>query len=226
MASANQVTKMEIRAFKDAQYKADDLIGIFKVQVNPDSYNKTYQYSDDEVAVPGGGEAYRKHFKSGADSWEFSILLDGTGAIADAEQIDVNEKISELKKIVMSNDKRGQNRPYLKIAWGEMDEIFSGTLDSLTIEYKLFKPDGTPIRAIAKLSLKGWEDVKKQVKKKRKPAPETPQVCVPPPGCGITQVSEQQTGSPDNYMSVARANDMDGFREMNEGQSMVIPGNN
>jgi hypothetical protein len=46
------------------------------------------------------------------------------------------------------------HRPYyLKIHWGTL--LFKGVLTSLDIEYKLFSPDGTPLRAIAKCAFKG-----------------------------------------------------------------------
>ena len=46
------------------------------------------------------------------------------------------------------------HRPhYLMLLWGTL--IFKGVLTGMDIEYRLFGPDGTPLRAIAKCSFKG-----------------------------------------------------------------------
>lgn len=39
---------------------------------------------------------------------------------------------------------------YVKLVWGTL--LFKGRLTSLKIDYKLFKPDGTPLRAVVNCS--------------------------------------------------------------------------
>ncbi len=106
----------------------------------------------------------------------FDFLFDTTGVIKDASPLSlgmlnplakpksVAKEIDDFKQSIMDYQP-DLHRPYfLKIIWGTL--LFKCVLTNLDIEFKLFKPDGTPVRAVAKCTFKGT--VKEAFRKKKK----------------------------------------------------------
>ncbi len=56
------------------------------------------------------------------------------------------------------------------MVWGNL--IFKGRAIELGITYKLFNPDGQPIRAVAKVKFKGSIEEKKRAAKENKSSPD------------------------------------------------------
>src|SRR5688572_20570631 len=73
-----------------------------------------------------------------------TFFIDGTGA--NGTLIDVQKRVEQFQTVTGYNG--NIHRPnYLKIMWGTL-QIKRCVLKSASIAYKLFKPDGVPLRAV------------------------------------------------------------------------------
>jgi hypothetical protein len=92
----------------------------------------------------------------GSDSQKISLdlLFDDT----DSDQGDVRNVCNTLFDMMKPNaqfktgDNNNERPPKVEFGWGNF-VTFKAVCDSLSIQYTMFKPDGTPIRAQAKLGL-------------------------------------------------------------------------
>ena len=86
------------------------------------------------------------------------LLFDSTGVIDGNpnKEDGIIDQIDAFKKIVFDYSGDEHKPFYLQVGWGAL--LFKGSLVDLSIEFKLFAPDGTPMRAVAKLKIKGSVD--------------------------------------------------------------------
>lgn len=99
---------------------------------------------------------------AGAEPQKVSLdlLFDDT----DSPTGDITTVCSKLFKMMEgddsklgSADKNASRPPTVTFGWGSLLVPFKAVMDSLSVQYLLFRPDGTPIRAVAKVSLTSIE---------------------------------------------------------------------
>ena len=79
---------------------------------------------------------------------------------------DVMETIQEFKKHTYEYDGDIHSPYYLKLIWSDLfkgrekNRLFRCKLTKLSITYKLFKPDGTPLRAELAATFKSVSDTR------------------------------------------------------------------
>src|SRR5690554_4133101 len=144
MIPLGQLEKMRIMAYTDSSCSTP--VGEpYTCRVNPSSYNYKYQLELAEDENAGASGSPLKYFRQTPNSWDFEILIDGTGAIKDASALDISllgntetvnvvEEVAKLKSLVLDYHGEMHRNPYLVITWGE--EVFRGTLESLNLQYK------------------------------------------------------------------------------------------
>src|SRR3546814_19076498 len=83
-----------------------------------------------------------KYYRQTPNTWNFEILIDGTGAIKKPSALDISligntdpvkveEEVKKLKALVLDYNGEMHRNPYLVVTWGE--EVFRGTMESLEI---------------------------------------------------------------------------------------------
>ena len=114
-----------------------------------------------------------------------------------------------------------QSTAFLKIHWGTL--LFKCVLINLDIEYKLFKPDGTPIRAIAKCTFKGTieEDLRKALENKQ--SPDVTHERVVKAGDRLSLMTHNIYKQQHYLLPVAAFNQLDGFRKIKSGTKIYFP---
>ena len=141
--SDGTLEKLLVRAYSAPDYAESSLIDTFESYVNPNEITVAYEMEYDSAQGSGttGSRMDFKKVKPGDMSLAF--FLDGTGA--NGVKIDVQTQVEKFQTVTGYNG--DIHRPnYLKIAWGTI-QIKRCVLKSASIAYKLFKADGTPLRA-------------------------------------------------------------------------------
>ena len=141
--AGGQLEKLQVQAYSAPDYAESSLIDRFEAYVNPSEITLAYEMEYDSAQGSGttGSRMDFKKVKPGDLS--LSFFLDGTGA--NGVKIDVQEQVEKFQTLTGYNG--DIHRPnYLKVAWGTM-QVKRCVLKSASIAYKLFKPDGTPLRA-------------------------------------------------------------------------------
>lgn len=68
---------------------------------------------------------------------------------------DVRNEIKKLRKFVRYSGNGATEAPKIAFAWGSL--LHTGELDSFSVTYQMFAPDGTPVQAEVSLSISGDE---------------------------------------------------------------------
>lgn len=242
-----KLEKMIICAFQP-QVRADDKPVLsdaeedkYMVQVNPDSYTINYQVNYDRTPAPGNSGSNAKYASTSPPALEFTFLFDGTGvipppagpldnvpiagAIADlfsgAEEYDVMKELQKFAKVVYTFDGTRHSPRRVQLTWGKL--VFEGVLGSLSLNYKLFKPDGTPLRAEATASFEGTITDMLRENKEKKNSPDLTHMRTVVAGDTLPLMSHRIYGQPGYYIEVARANKIFNFRKLKEGNSVFFP---
>lgn len=217
--AGGQLEKLQVQAYSAPDYAESSLIDRFEAYVNPSEITLAYEMEYDSAQGSGttGSRMDFKKVKPGDLS--LSFFLDGTGA--NGVKIDVQEQVEKFQTLTGYNG--DIHRPnYLKVAWGTM-QVKRCVLKSASIAYKLFKPDGTPLRAtIAATFVDAVED-QTRVALAQDSSPDLTHVRVLRAGDTLAGLCQQIYGDPALYLKVARANNLDGVRHLPAGTRVRFP---
>lgn len=229
-----KLERLKIQPYSDKSYAPSSIVGeAFEATINPETYTTRHKVEFCETQAPGTSMPILKFNKIAAQEISFDFLFDSTGVIRDAKALQmaipdptqkpkpVSDEIDAFRKKLFEY-KGDVHRPYhLKIHWGTL--LFKCVLASLDIEYKLFKPDGTPIRAIAKCTFKGTveEDLRKALEDKQ--SPDVTHVRQIKAGDRLSLHTHRIYKQQKYLLAVAAFNRLDGFRNIKPGTRIYFP---
>jgi hypothetical protein len=133
----------------------------------------------------------------------------------------IAEQIDAFKKLVFSYNGNIHSPNYLKLVWGTM--LFRCRLASLSINYTMFKPDGTPLRARAKASFIGFTDEVELAKKANKSSPDLTHEVTVRTGDRLPLLCFEIYGTSAPYLAVAEVNGLTDFRRLVPGTKLLFP---
>lgn len=248
---SGKLAKMSIQALKP-QVNADDKPEVsdkdedkYMVQVNPDSYKIQYQINYDRTPAHGSSGSNAKYTSTSPPALEFEFLFDGTGvipksagpldnvpivgaaagAISDlvsgGDEYDITTELQKFAKVVYDYSGAEHRPRKVRLTWGKL--LFDGALTSLALEYKLFKPNGDPLRAIARASFAGTiSDMLREAKEKNN-SPDLTHLRNVVAGDKLPLMTNDIYRNPGLYLEVARVNKLYNFRKLRDGVPIVFP---
>ncbi|WLE98060.1 MAG: hypothetical protein QTN59_04315 [Candidatus Electrothrix communis] len=106
-----------------------------------------------KLAISSQNEGSQAHDHVGTISTTLSmdLIFDTADQTTGTQPVSVRSKTALLEQFLLPN-KKGEVPPLIKFTWGETAII--GIVDSVNIDFDLFAPDGTPLRAKMPLSIK------------------------------------------------------------------------
>ncbi|MGB1204928.1 MAG: LysM peptidoglycan-binding domain-containing protein [Chitinophagales bacterium] len=222
MASGKFV-KMILTAYKESNFSGK--VGEYEVQVNPETYNFSYsiEYSDDKQE-PGSIGQNLKFKRINPAEVSFDFIFDGTGIVANGSKskIDVIDDIEKFKDVVLKYNGQTHRTHYIKIAWGKVS-IFQGVMTSLDITYKVFKSDGTPLRAVAKAKFRSTINKQEMQGIQRNNSPDLTHIRNIKAGDNLLLLTKDIYGTTDYYLQIARINKLKNFRALRPGTQIIFP---
>ncbi len=231
MLNTNQNEKMYIEAYKDADYTPPAL-GRFSFLVNPEKYSQQYTIRYSDLVEPGrtGNEAL---FRSAQPQrFNFDILFDSSGVFNQnifgvaffnpfAQTQEITGQIDEFKNLVLKFSGDIHRPYYLKIIWGDFLRLC--VLETLNIEYKLFRPDGKPIRAIAHCGFREAQSRTRDNQEQDRQSPDISHAETLKAGDTLTLLCNKIYQTPALYLEVAKANNLNQVRNIRQGTQLWFP---
>ncbi len=160
--------------------------------------------------------------KSSPAGLTLNFIIDGTGAAGTQFGMpDVKQKVDDLFKVVV-NYQGDTHRPrYVMVLWGKM--IFKGVTETINVKYNLFSPSGKPLRAKIDMSLSSALSYEKQVAENSPESADMTHHRTVHDGDNLPLFSYDIYKYPEEYIKVARFNNIVNFRRLVAGQKIVFP---
>ncbi len=217
-----KLEKLQIWAFEDPECKKEKKDLEITVMVNPESFTLSHGVEYIEETTPGEKPTTSTYYRHKPQSFDIELVFDRTGVIPGALPKDkgITADLDKLKKLLEYDG--GTHQPvYLKLSWGTFP--LACRLSDLQITYKLFKPDGTPLRATARCSFTEFADVKLKESIKNKKSPDVTHVRTVPEDEHLPFLTSKIYGDSKYYLAVAKANGLVNFRRLETGSSLQYP---
>ena len=218
MAAPGALERLVIRAHLKPDY-SDSPVDQFEAFVNPAEITLGYEVEYDGQSGAGttGSRMEFKKIKPGELS--LSFFIDGTGA--NGRTIDVQQRVEQFQTATGYNGKI--HRPnYLKVVWGTL-QVKRCVLKSASIAYKMFKPDGVPLRAVITAAFADNSDDQTRVALAQDESPDLTHVRLIKDGDTLPALCHAIYGDPLRYLQVASVNGLDDFRRLQAGTRLVFP---
>ncbi len=226
MGSGGKLEKMLILAFESA---ADAESGgrpeakeCLETLINPESYSLEYKVKTSDGQGQGTSGAQVKFEYTMPEELTFEFLFDNTGIVDGKGNRDgVFDDVRRFRKMLTGYQGNSHEPYHLKLIWGNL--VFKGRAIELGIAYKLFNPDGQPIRAVARAKFKGSIEEKKRVLKENQKSADLTHLRKVEPGDSLPLMCHRIYGDPRHYLDVARINGLGNFRSLAPGTELVFP---
>jgi hypothetical protein len=213
------------QAYLKIENEGDPITCLFNPKEYSISKTSSWTKKQNSSSIPnlqyGGGEPRK-------------LSLDLFFDASDEVDGDVRGITEKLFALLEANNKFKQEKkkrpPTVEFHWGRT-WTFPAVIDSLSVQYVLFRPDGTPIRATAKISL---TQVEKAVDKpsaggsKKGQNPTTRGVAdlrshTVRDGDSLPSIAFASYGDPTQWRAIAEANGIDDPLALRRGRVLAVP---
>lgn len=221
---SGELTKLRIKGYKDERFSQEVADGEFNTLLNPENYRIRYQISQNESQAQGTSSAAPRFNKSLPEDLQLDFIFDRSGVIKGYEDESgegIIGDIEKFKKVVLDYNGDQHKPNYLVVSWGSL--LFKGSLKDMEITYKLFKPDGTPIRATIRATFKGFIEDNLRVARENNNSPDLTHIRMVGEGDTLPLMTFRIYGDSKYYLEVAKANKLVNFRKLKPGQQIVFP---
>lgn len=214
-----ELSKLNIESYKDKGFNSK--IGSYEVMLNPESYTHNYSIEYSKKQAPGRSDTSIKFHKATPQTLSFDLVFDGTGVV-DPKRTGLISEIEKFRNVVYKYNGNIHKPNYLKLIWGKYT-VFRCMLSSMSVNYKLFRPNGTPLRAIVKVTFTGYEDPTAIAKQEGRNSPDMSHVVTVVAGDTLPALTYEVYGEKQHYLKVARYNGLDNFRDLKPGMKLTFP---
>lgn len=186
----------------------------FKAMINPEQYTFKRKIEFNETT---------KLYTSDTNTLVLGrIVIDATGVVPVPTGMPetIEGQVGMLNNIATQYDGGKVVYPVVLVVWGDMSYI--GRVTDIDVEFKLFAPDGTPLRAHITVTLKEF----------RRHGETTPStdwsldkagLQAPPDLIGLAAMCIDVYGDDSMLETVARFNDLTSFRNIDAGTDILLP---
>lgn len=217
-AAHGKLEKLTILAYTEADYSGAPFAR-FEAFVNPAEITLSYEIEYD-AAQGAGTTNSRMNFKNmKPGDLSLSFFIDGTGA--NGKLADVQQEIEKFQTATMYNGDIHRTN-YLKVVWGTL-QVKRCVLKSASIAYKLFRPDGVPLRAVISATFTDNSDDQTRVAIAQDHSPDLTHRRIFRAGDRLPALCSEIYGDPRLYLRVAEANGLDDFRCIAPGTEVFFP---
>jgi hypothetical protein len=236
-----ELKKLKIKAFdksgKELAYTA---------LVNPETYIIRNKVNYNPAPPPQGNPGKEQQYNNTSPpDIQFDFIFDSTGvipkpleglagalsgipiagaiagALAGGPEYNILDEIEAFKNIVLTYDGDIHEPRTVQLLWGTL--FFEGKLTSLQFNYKLFQPDGTPIRVVATAAFTGSIEDNLREALKKSNSPDLTHIRKVGEGDTLPLMTYKIYGDAAYYLEVARINKIINFRNLKPGTEIFFP---
>jgi len=209
--------KLILQAFSDPDMS--DEVGVFTVQINPDSLKESFSNSfAPDKAIETGGQRLN-YLSRDPGKVTFSIVLDSTGVVPGVPNVDA--AIEDFEKVAFAFNGEAHSPNYLLLVWGDL--IFPCRLTDVAIAHELFSPSGASLRAKLDVSLSEHRTAKQIIARAGKKSNDLSKSRRVVDGKTLPMMCQDVYNDPSLLVALARANDLDDLMHLPPGTVLDFP---
>jgi hypothetical protein len=226
MANNGKLEKMLILAFETSEEAENggktEAKDSFEALINPETYTLEYKVETADGQGQGTSGAQVRFAYTMPEELTFEFLFDNTGIIdGKAKKDGIFYDVNRFRQLLTEYQGSSHEPYHLKLVWGNL--LFKGRAIEVGITYKLFNPDGQPIRAVVKVKFKGSIEEKKRAAQENRSSPDLTHWRKVKAGDTLPLMCYRIYGDPRHYLSVAEVNGLGNFRNLTPGMELVFP---
>lgn len=212
----------------------------YVVQVNPRSYSLDHliHYANRRGQGRSGSDAV--YTGTEPAKLDFEFLFDGTGVVPQQSELsdvplvgaiasalsppgefEVGAEIMKFAKVVYAYEGEDHRPRKVLLIWGTFS--FPCALVSLSYRFTLFKPDGTPLRAVASASFRETRTDAERARQENNSSPDLTHLREIQAGDTLPLLAHRIYGKSSLYLEVARVNKLVNFRRLPAGSRVSLP---
>lgn len=226
----------ELSKAKFKVFKLDGSSDEITVQYNPNSLSFEKPVQTVEIAIPGLDSPLKQFIRGGTETASVELFFDTTDrgmGIGATSVTTLTDAFYGLVKI----DPQTHAAPVCSFIWGEKfpgDKLperygnqrrseFSCVVTNVKQDFKLFSPEGTPLRAVLTLKLEEYVPLHRQLQQLNLQSSDHTRSHLLKQGESLALVSWQYLHNARDWRHVASANAIDDPRRVTPGQTLTIP---
>ncbi|MFA7062054.1 MAG: LysM peptidoglycan-binding domain-containing protein [Pedobacter sp.] len=218
MSKRGTLEKLMIKAYESPKYSGQP-VSEFTAFINPNEITLSYEMEYDSAQGSGTTNSRMNFKKMKPGDMSLNFFIDGTGA--SGRMVDLQQQVESFQTVTGYNG--NIHRPnYLKVVWGTL-QVKRCVLKSASIIYKLFKPDGVPLRAVISATFTDNSDDQTRVAMSQDQSPDLTHVRMVKAGDNLPTLCREIYNDPSYYLEVARANRINDFRNLTPGVRIIFP---
>ncbi|WP_253907043.1 CIS tube protein [Herbaspirillum rubrisubalbicans] len=211
---------MTIVAYSDEKFTSKVAGASYEVMLNPDKlqHNRSIHYNEEAALDSSAPSA--KYNKTNGERLSFEIIIDCTGVV-DSARVNLPDEIKNLSTVIYHYNGKIHRPNFVVVNWGSL--VFQGVMTSFNLSYTFFKPDGTPLRARASLEFTSYIDPATAARQADQKSPDMTHRIVISEGNSLPQIAQQIYRSSNYYIQIAQVNDLNKFRQLKPGSTIIVP---
>jgi hypothetical protein len=223
---AMRLERLKIKAFSDEEFKTQDGED-FTVWLNPESYNRTLKIESTNPQAIGASGTTPQFKNVGQEKIVLKLIFDTTGLVPSPlgsetmPEDGVAALIEPLIDKIAKVPAKGTRPNFVQLSWAQLQARC--VLESMSIDYKLFRPDGTPIRAVCDLSFKTFASAVTLSRTAKLESKQAEQLVTVLEGDTLPGICFRIYGDSTMYLDVAQYNQLTSFRKLTPGSQLRIP---
>lgn len=215
-------------------YDTDDngiMAGIpipFPVMYNPESFTRSSAVNYERVEVPGSSGTEIRFDKIISDQVTFDFLFDATGASVNSINGEIAKtvggvdlEIETFLELTKARSPQTHQTKSLTLVWGTF--ILTCKLESATVNYTLFAPNGRPLRAKVNAKFQGHQLRLLQLAFDKLFSADLTHVRIVKTGETLHLIAKEIYGDSKYYLELARINGLKNFRNLKPGMELILP---
>jgi hypothetical protein len=221
MAEAGKLEKMKVMAYSNPDLGDDSFVGDFTAMMNPETYTLDYKVEYQDGQGQGTSGSQQRFTVTKPEEFSFEFLFDNTGIIDGNPRENLHDELKEFRDLLVGYEGATHEPKHFKLIWGTT--LFKGRCTALSIGYKLFNPDGTPIRATCKVTFKGSVEENLRVAQENASSPDLTHYHRVQAGETLPLLCYKIYGDSRYYLQIATVNNLTNFRRLKEGEELFFP---
>ena len=170
----------------------------------------------EEIGIPGLESPPIQFIRGASEKLSTELLVDTSDTLDDVRVKYVN-KLRGLLNI----QSELHAPPIVRLVWDT--QLFRGVLESLSVTYTMFRPDGVPLRAKLSVALKEYRPIKEQVRERPTLSPDFEKSHVSQRGDTLASIAFQMYRDARKWRAIAVANGIRDPRRLAPGRVLRVP---